>query len=251
MVGAARLSLSPSKTRETVLPSSFPPLGGRAERRGAPLRPQPYERRRRRGGGGGGGGSARVGGAPRRERGGVGDTAGRCPPPTLALALTLTLTLNPNRHLIIHLTRTVSTPLTPDSPDPPPHRGQVPNWGVHASFLDCTRAPMWAPGGPLDPAAPLPLHGAPPPPSGFWSDPPPHAGLTHFWTAVPSGAPPRSCDGPLPASLPPPDGGFQGPGLLLLSTAPAASELAVASAARLSSRPRRVSHLPIGRCRRS
>lgn len=64
---------------------------------------------------------------------------------------------------------------------------QVPSWRVHASFVDCMRAPMWEPGGPLDTATPLPLDGAPPPPSCFWNDPPPHAGGSHFWTSVPSG----------------------------------------------------------------
>ena len=64
---------------------------------------------------------------------------------------------------------------------------QVPSWRVHATFVDCTRAPMWEPGGPLDTATPLPLDGVPPPPSCFWNDPPPHAGGSHFWTSVPSG----------------------------------------------------------------
>eukprot|EP00964_Phaeocystis_antarctica_P026519 scaffold14947_cov54-Phaeocystis_antarctica.AAC.1 len=65
---------------------------------------------------------------------------------------------------------------------------QVPSWRVHASFVDCTRAPLWEPGGPLDPSTPLPLHGAPPPPRDFWSS-------QDFWSAQPEGGAPLQGDG--------------------------------------------------------
>ena len=66
---------------------------------------------------------------------------------------------------------------------------QVPSWRVHASFVDCTRAPLWEPGGPLDPSTPLPLHGAPPPPRDFWSC------RNDFWSAQPEGGAPLQGDG--------------------------------------------------------
>ena len=63
---------------------------------------------------------------------------------------------------------------------------------MHASFVDCTRAPLWEPGGPLDPSTPLPLHGAPPPPRDFWSTDPTAA---DFWSAQPEGGAPLQGDG--------------------------------------------------------